>query len=393
MDPEPGEGRMYNPYENVNWSNVRRVPSATHMHLMSQSHFENGYRFGMRHFPISNYYPSAPYDATTRQSDFRLRQWWPATRDGKRIDPPINWNDIIDWSGEVEEEYRLDFPFEVTPPVYGEIRDDVILSHNAEHHGFTNSNAHICSPGSSFASGTFDVHANYQLNKHGFTVGFGGTWQEGFEGMLEGLDYPDAGGITINHPTWFSRFTDEAVFEMLDYDEAVMGIEIYNNYSARRNWLENPNYVAPDEDKGFSLNLWDRILRTGRRCWGFCVPDHSVCGDGDWNGRSVLLVSEFTEYDCLRAYRLGRFYSCLKNSGLTVEAFSVTDSAVSVKLSASAQIKFISDSGVLIDEVGDEASCELPMTHGEPDLVFLRVEVAEDSGERLFLQPLLFAGA
>ena len=106
---------MYNPYENVNWSNVRRVPSATHMHLMSQSHFENGYRFGMRHFPISNYYPSAPYDATTRQSDFRLRQWWPATRDGKRIDPPINWNDIIDWSGEVEEEYRLDFPFEVTP--------------------------------------------------------------------------------------------------------------------------------------------------------------------------------------------------------------------------------------------------------------------------------------
>ena len=81
----------------------------------------------------------------------------------------------------------------------------------------------------------------------------------------------------------------EVIFEMLDYDEAVMGIEIYNNYSARRNWLENPNYVAPEEDKGFSLNLWDRILRTGRRCWGFCVPDHSACGDGDWNGRSVLL--------------------------------------------------------------------------------------------------------
>ena len=381
---------MYNPYERVNWSNVRRVPSATHMHLMSQSHFDNGYRFGIRHFPISNYYPSAPYDAKTRQSDFRLRQWWPATRDGKRIDPPINWNDIIDWPDELDEEYRQNFPFEVTPPVYDEIRGDVILSHNAEHHGFTNSNAHICSPGSSFASGTFDVHGNYHLNNHGFPVGFGGTWQEGFQGMLDGLDYPDAGGITINHPTWFSHFSDEAVFEMLDYDEAVMGIEIYNNYSGRRNWLENPDYVAPIEDQGFSVNMWDRILKTGRRCWGFCVPDHSVCGNGDWNGRSVLLVSDFTEYDCLRAYRLGQFYSCLKNSGLTVEEFSVNDLEVHVRLNAPAKIKFVSEAGVVQEASGTGASYSLPTSNGKPDLVYLRVEVSEDSGERLFLQPLLF---
>ena len=204
------------------------------------------------------------------------------------------------------------------------------------------------------------------------------------------FDDDEMKGITINHPTWFSRFSDEAVFEMLDYDEAVMGIEIYNNYSGRRNWFENPDYVAPDEDQGFSVNMWDRILKTGRRCWGFCVPDHSVCGNGDWNGRSVLLVSDFAEYDCLRAYRLGQFYSCLKNSGLTVEEFSVNDSEVHVQLNAPAKIKFVSETGVVQEALGTRASYSLPTSNGELDLVYLRVEVTEDSGERLFLQPLLF---
>lgn len=381
---------MYNPYEHVVWGSAQRVPSATHMHLMSQAHLDNGYRFGIRHFPISNYYPSVPYDAKTRQSDFRLKQWWPASRDGRQIDPPINWNDIVDWPEELEEEYRQLLPFEETSPVYDSVPEDVILSHNAEHHGFSNSNAHICSPGSSFASGTFDVHANYHLNSHGFPVGFGGTWEEGFQGMLKGLDYPDAGGITINHPTWFSRFRDEQVFKMLDFDPAVLGIEIYNNYSGRKNWFENPDYVAPDEEQGFSLNLWDRILKTGRRCWGFCVPDHSVCGNENWNGRSVLLVSEFSEYDCLRAYRLGQFYGCMQDSGLTIEEFDVSESEASVKLNSSARVRFVSDRGVLLDVVGKSASCNLPQVDGKANLIYLRIEVLEDSGERLFLQPVLF---
>ena len=66
---------MINPYEGVNWQSAIRVPSATHMHIVNQENLDNGYRYGVRHFPISNYYPSAPYDANTRLSDFRLRQW------------------------------------------------------------------------------------------------------------------------------------------------------------------------------------------------------------------------------------------------------------------------------------------------------------------------------
>ncbi len=377
---------MTNPYEGVNWQSVIRIASATHMHLVNQSDLDNGYRWGLRHFPISNYYPSAPYDANTRLSDFRLRQSWAAKCHGKPVDPPINWNDIINWQDELEEPYRTELPFGETELFYSAIPGDVILSHNAEHHGFTNSNAHICSPGSSFASGTFDGLRHYRLEKHGFPRGYGGTWQEGFEGMLRALDYPEAGGITINHPWGLS---DDEVLDMLDFDESVLGIEIYNDYSCRKNWFENPDYKAPPESEpGFSLNLWDRVLSTGRRCWGFCVPDHSVCKGGNWLGRNVLLVSEFTEYNCLKAYREGRFYGCLKDSGLTISDYTVTGSSISVTTSAAARIKFITEAGLARTITGPSATYQLPERSGTPGVKFVRVEVEDDSGERLFLQPV-----
>ena len=381
---------MHNPYAGVDWEKVQKIQSASHMHLVGQSHLENAYRYGIRHFPISNYYPSVPYRADTRLSDFRLRQWWPAIRDGKRIDPPIDWNGVIDWQDELEEEYRDQFPFIETEPTYTTIPDDAILSSNAEHHGYSNSNAHICSPGSSFASGTFDVHNNYHLNQHGFPVGFGGTWQEAFEGMIEHLDYPDGGGITVNHPTWFSRFTDEQVFDFLDFDDRVLGIEIYNDYSWKRDWYQNPDYKKPDEpEQGFSLSMWDRILASGRRCWGFCVPDHSA-GGGNWQGRCVLLVQDYTEHACLKAYRDGCFYGCLTGEGVSLTGFEASETSLSVSLSGPAEIRLIVDAEVAQTMTGANAAFDVPQSNGSPDVGYVRVEIQDETGERLFLQPVRY---
>jgi hypothetical protein len=382
---------MHSPYAAVDWEQAKRVPSASHMHLGNQAQLENAYRYGIRHFPMSNYYPSAPYDASTRLSDFRLRQSWPAMRDGQRIEPPINWNEIVNWHEELAEPFRSQVPFEETDLLYTAIPDDAILSHNAEHHGFSNSQAHICSPGSSFASGTFDVHNKFELNQHGFPVGFGGTWQAAFEGMIDGLDFADGGGITINHPTWFSRFSDEQVLEMLDFDDRVLGIEIYNDYSRKRDWQQNPDYQAPDEpEQGFSLNLWDRILSTGRRCWGFCVPDHSAAGSGNWQGRCMLVVSEFTEQACLNAYREGSFYGCLTGDGPYVTSFSASETKVSVHLSGPAEIRFVADSAVVHTVNAEQATLDVPQENGGPGPGYVRVEVRADSGERLYLQPVRY---
>ncbi|PCJ56944.1 MAG: hypothetical protein COA79_17555 [Planctomycetota bacterium] len=63
---------MFNPYSNINWNSVNRIASATHMHIPNQQILDNGYQHGIRHFPISNYYPSAPHDENTRRSTSRF---------------------------------------------------------------------------------------------------------------------------------------------------------------------------------------------------------------------------------------------------------------------------------------------------------------------------------
>ena len=151
---------MLNPYKYVNWKTVKKIPSTTHMHIMNQEALDNGYKYGIRHFPISNYYPSAPYNKNPRPSDFKLNQTWPCRRGDETVSPPINWNDIITWADEFDEPYKSNFPFaEDSKSVYTNIPDDVILSANAEHHGFNNLGAHICCPGSSFVSGNFNTFA------------------------------------------------------------------------------------------------------------------------------------------------------------------------------------------------------------------------------------------
>jgi hypothetical protein len=387
--------RMIDPYAHIDWQTVTRVPSANHMHMTDQKSLDNGYRYGIRHFPISNYYPSAPYDQNPRLSDFRLHQHWRARRiDGTSVEPPINWNDIITWRDELNEPYRLHLPFSESGRAFHDIPEDAILSPNAEHHGFSNSKSHLCCPGSELISGNIDPQGDkYDVKKHGFCVGFGGSWQDGVEAMLTRLKYSDAGGVTVSHPTWFSQFTDAEVYEMLDFDTRVLGIEIYNDYSAGRDWfgMNNPGYRAPKETElGFSLNMWNRILSTGRRCWGYCVPDHSVEKGIDWRGRNILLVSEFTEHACLEAYRRGNFYGCLKDNGLSITDFAATDRSIFVRTNKTAAITFITDSGRVQSTDGDNAVYKMT-SDGEPSApVFVRVEVEDETGERLFMQPVIY---
>jgi hypothetical protein len=379
---------MINPYQEVDWKTVKRVASATHMHIKDRETLENGYKYGLRHFPISNYYPSAPYNRNPRLSDFKLKQSWSCQCNGKLISPPINWNNIITWNDELEEEAKQNLPFtEEDAPFFTNMPDDIIISANAEHHGFNNSDAHICCPGSSFASGNFDIPPeHYKLHEHGFARGFGGSWQEAFQGMIDKLDYPDAGGITINHPTWFSRLSDEEVIQMLDFDDRVLGIEIYNDLSATRDYSKYHGYIPPllETDLGFSLKMWDRILATGRRCWGYCVPDHSVGKMKNWTGRSILLVDEFTEHNCLKALRNGNFYGSLHGTDLTIEDLVVNETFLLVRVNKLAIIRFISEQGIIEAQVDREAHCRIPA-----GTIYLRLEIEDFNGEKLFTQPIM----
>ncbi|MEX2586117.1 MAG: hypothetical protein WD315_06950 [Balneolaceae bacterium] len=119
---------------------------------------------------------------------------------------------------------------------------------------------------------------------------------------IAGLLYPDGGGVIINHP----RHPVRESIEMLEFDERVLGVEVWNH----RRW-----FGLRDEPPHMEYYThWDSLLAKGHRAYGFFVKDHRLSG----RGRNILLVPDpegrtmdQRQKDALRAYRNGRFYGLL----------------------------------------------------------------------------------
>lgn len=301
---------MINPYNNVDWNNVIRVPSVSHVHCNSQTRFDRLVNGGIRHIPLSNYHPSKP--------------WYP-----------------------------LDDYFTVPEGIIG--------SPNAEFYNMDIESFH--------ANGIGSFYEEPEPNTKN-------SWKYKFDRILDNMQYDDAGGITLNHPHWTKdaggQLTNKDLLTMLDYDSRVLGIEFYNASSERL------------FEDGWDLDTWDYILQTGRRCWGFCVPDHDAEVDTEgyvWEGRNILLVSEFTEYECLKAYREGRFYGALRNTELTFESISYSNGALSVVTSNADYIDFVVN-GTYNRVNGSSATYNVPS-----NAVYVRVE-ASNSENTIYSQAI-----
>lgn len=207
------------------------------------------------------------------------------------------------------------------------------------------------------------------------------SWRVKLGNVLNGMQYDDAGGITLNHPHWTKAtggvLTNKDLLTMLDWDSRVLGIEFYNATCER----------YEDLGVGWDLDTWDYILSTGRRCWGFCVPDHdaqaNISSEPDyvWEGRNILLVSEFTEYECLKAYREGRFYGALRNTDLTFESISYSNGVLSVVTSNADYIDFVVN-GSYNRVNGISATYNVPS-----NAVYVRVE-ASNSENTIYSQAI-----
>jgi len=134
--------------------------------------------------------------------------------------------------------------------------------------------------------------------KDAFRAALDGTGKDSAGRPVEGLLFPDGGGITINHPGRSLK----PLLETLDFDPRVLGIEVWNQHEG----------FGGTEMRFY--RLWDEALRSGRQCLGFFVKDHVFFG----RGRNVLLVSHSAtasprerEHEALRAYRDGRFFGLL----------------------------------------------------------------------------------
>lgn len=303
---------MINPYKNVKWDSALHIKSMSHMHIYCQRLFETAMADGFKHVASTCYQPSVPTY-------------------------PIN-------------------------RFFANIPDDVIGSPNSEKVYTLNSGGvHFCALGS-FAMG------------HGHTEGATATWQDAFDQIIRELQFEDGGGITINHPG-YPDIPLEKLIEMLDHDDRVLGIEIYNcgtfGYKTETQFID----------------YWDSVLKTGRRCWGFSVIDwYGVHGERSTWGSNVLLVPEFTEHACLKAYRDGAFYAQIKDTGLRFTGITFENNVMSVSTNRECEIKFVTSSGVAKTVVGTSAECEV--ADGE---IYIRAEAKEvtDPDSRIFTNPVM----
>lgn len=309
---------MINPYEGVNWGTFQHIQSTTHMHhdaacsMMQED--------GFKHLAISNYYPSKP---------------------------------VLDYKNIVNPKWA-------NPDV---LPDGMIGSPNAEHHnsfvdGQQYGGFHFNSLGSTWESGQEEGKTPIGVQK---------DWRIAFRGILDTLKYKDGGGITINHPPWTGLSLAHAI-RFLDYDERVLGIEIFN---------------APVTDpNAWALDFWDELLKTGRRVWGFCVTDHPNKDERPFQGRSVLIVDKFTEEECLKAYREGRFYGKIYNTDLRFTELKYSDGKVTAKTNNATSMKVIVDGEETVVNASE-------VTYTVPDdATYVRIEAHTD-GDSIFSNPFI----
>lgn len=344
------------PYAGLDWDKVEYLHSMSHQHGAA-ARVPDLYTRGYRHFPLSNYYPSKPFYPVPEElmQKYPDAVFAPNAEQHSCTDGRFHWNTLGSFyatGGRLSAKIiHTNAPFEhvfagatVYDPDHEPWRSIYWTDIRFTALGAGEAEAKLTVDGALALDATtgqplsesrisqrrirsremiflraleenvrvrldFDPAA-VRLELFSLAQGVHRPWRDAFRAALdgtlrdengkpmEGLQYADGGGITINHPGL--HLAD--CLPLLDFDPRVLGIEVWNDHY--------PLGARRGADMGF-YELWDNILRTGRRCFGFFVNDHRYFG----RGRNVLLAPPMQglpmaerEQNALRAYRQGRFF-------------------------------------------------------------------------------------
>ena len=369
--------RNLNPYANTDWEKFHRIRTTNHVHvhMIDLPAFHETMERGYDLLTLSNYYPSRPYYplSSVKKNAFCAMQENGVLHNGQFVEGPLDWNSIMkEWEEELGEEERKEFPFVEGETVFPPLPEGMLEAPNAEHHSFVDCDKimprgfHITAPGSTWASGHFDMFRKYKLREHGYQIGAGLPWKEGFRKILDSLLWEEGGGIIINHPN-YTRIPFDFLLEALDYDDRVLGIEVWNTSMS-------------------SEDIWDNVLRTGRQCFGFFAPDHYNKWSCLYNPMNILLTEERTARNGMKAYRNGEFYGCLHNTGLAFEKIIFEGDRLFVKINKEAFIQILGDPGVVAMEKTTEL--EYKVTDPKSKLTYLRVKAIDETLETIYSQAM-----
>jgi len=352
---------FFNPYENVDWNKFEHLHSFSHQHGNRPPSYsvsaEEFWDMGFRHLPFSNYYPSAPSPLPLKFREkhpdalwapnaeqhsafgvghFNVIDSYYSTGHGQganisyrknRTSPieyefsglnvynpekpwlSIYWLDLrISGKDEAVILITLEGACKVNPTTYEVVKDGDIKDSSIP----AKSRAIYIRAESDKVKVRLDFNPDeisdvslvirqgvHRPWKDAFRAALDGTLKDKEGNPIEGLRFSDGGGITLNH----TGGPVNSVLEKLRFDSRVLGIEVWNQHYA----------FGPKGSLAF-YNLWDEVLKTGTRCFGFFVKDHFIYE----RGRNVLLVpspEKLTiaerEHNCSRAYRNGTFYGLI----------------------------------------------------------------------------------
>ena len=383
--------RNRHPYKGLDWAAAHQINGTTHVHCKTQDDLDVILK-RVEFLTLSNYYPSAPWWPLSKMTEnyYRLHHDFPVMVKGKRMEGPFDWNEIVGkWIKELPPERQKEYPFKEGAALFKPLPEGVMEAPNAEHHNFFDesgkriSRLHMNAPGSAFASGTFDQWQKRMFQtgvRGGYDFGSGECWKTSVDRMIAALIHPDGGGVTINHPCW-SSYDRMFILKMLDYDPRVLGIEVIEGGACK------------------SESYWDWVLATGRQCFGFFVPDHSIRRKDGAFGVNVLVTPDRSVHGCLKAYREGNFYGAKRGlgelrftriffDGVTVEAETDKPARFEVITGLGVVKKAAQATGIRWKmEESSNWSGSRPAAH-----IYARVKAyaLDGSGEELFSQPYMF---
>jgi hypothetical protein len=154
----------------------------------------------------------------------------------------------------------------------------------------------------------------------------------------------DGGLAFLAHPRWTTGWSQSVMSSLTGYH----GIEIFNQTvesgAAGSNGITYP---------GFDLEDWDFLLANVRRnIWGIATDDlHEM---SDWKyyhlGYLRIFTNSTSAADIATSLENGNFVAEVANYGVTPGKPSVSSAGVTVHIGGATSVRFIGDTGVLLEE-------------------------------------------
>lgn len=347
---------IVNPYEGIDFHTASRVKAISHEHIFKKSQVKYAYDRGIRYFACVNYLPACP--------SYPLSGWSYEYED--YVSPTDLTLTKFTYSGSIPSFIDKDG---------NEINtDDLVQLPNAEHICYSNtSGSHFNVLGSTFGECSYGGRST-------------GEWSTESLGMKKTSWYSD-------HPKWdvtdinrqyldpsnqlfpgkvFGTINHNRVYSVVkkmlnECPDVFKAIEIVNQGSSERRWKE-------------FQDVWDDLLRDGRRIWGTSVVDWQVNGpDGKprLGACNVLLIEDYEGQTNLKKSEMGLdayIAGCYIPAGLAdndIIDFVVTNTSAKLQVTGQpTEMAVVSNRGRTIYESVNE----IEYTYGWKD-TYVRFEV------------------